>query len=101
LYRFNARSGEWKHASRLTRFPERRWLASLKWPQVADDDAAEAAPSLAAGSDDVDASGERAAHGAALRTPAAEIPRPRPISAAVIDPDSSSSRTMVRRVRPS
>ena len=73
LYRFNARSGEWKHASRLTRFPERRWLASLKWLQ-ATDDAAEAAPSpdAAAGSDDVDASGERAAHGAALRTAAAE-----------------------------
>ena len=74
LYRFNARSGEWKHASRLTRFPERRWLASLKWPSSVDDEACSDPSALdaAAAGDDVDASGERAAHGAALRTAAAE-----------------------------
>ena len=35
------------------------------------------------------------------RTPAAEMPRLRPISTAVIEPDSSRSCTIARRVRPS
>jgi selenocysteine lyase/cysteine desulfurase/tRNA(Ile)-lysidine synthase TilS/MesJ len=76
LYRFNARSGEWKHASRLTRFPERRWLASLKWPApealTQADDVVPGDADAGAASDDVDATGERAAHGAALRSAAAE-----------------------------
>jgi tRNA(Ile)-lysidine synthase TilS/MesJ len=77
LYRFNPRSGEWKHASRLTRFPERKWLATLRWPAedadaAADVDAKSADADADADADDVDADGARAARGASLRTAAAE-----------------------------
>lgn len=31
-YAFNYKSGEWRHASRLRSFPERRWLGDFAWP---------------------------------------------------------------------
>ena len=31
-YRINRATGEWAHASRATRFPDRVWLAQLGWP---------------------------------------------------------------------
>jgi tRNA(Ile)-lysidine synthase TilS/MesJ len=34
-YTFSPRSGEWKHASRATRFPDRKWLAHFAWPSEA------------------------------------------------------------------
>ena len=34
-YSFNYKTGEWRHASRLRSFPERRWLADFKFPGLA------------------------------------------------------------------
>eukprot|EP00854_Cymbomonas_tetramitiformis_P012450 gene12450-14709_t len=31
-YQFNHKTGEWKHWTRLRSFPERKWLAHLRWP---------------------------------------------------------------------
>lgn len=31
LYRYNHKTGEWAHTTRLTRFPERRWLSSFNY----------------------------------------------------------------------
>ena len=33
-YRFNHRTGEWRHHSRFTRFPSRRWLSSFDFERV-------------------------------------------------------------------
>jgi hypothetical protein len=33
-YKFSLRTGEWRHESRLTRFPERQWLSSMTFPDT-------------------------------------------------------------------
>lgn len=33
-YRFNHRTGEWRHASRFTRFPGRRWLSNFDFERL-------------------------------------------------------------------
>lgn len=33
-YKFSLRTGEWRHESRLTRFPERQWLSNMSFPHT-------------------------------------------------------------------
>ena len=33
MYRMDAKTGEWRHVSRARSFPERRWLAHMKFPR--------------------------------------------------------------------
>ena len=33
MYRVDAKTGEWRHATRARSFPERRWLAHMKFPR--------------------------------------------------------------------
>jgi tRNA(Ile)-lysidine synthase TilS/MesJ len=35
-YAFSPVTGEWAHASRISKFPDRAWLASMRWPLDAD-----------------------------------------------------------------
>ena len=43
-FRFNYKTGEWAHATRLNRFPERKWLSHFDMQQAAPPTVAEIAP---------------------------------------------------------
>ena len=34
-YRVNPKTGEWKHHTRVSKFPGRQWLGHMRWPAVA------------------------------------------------------------------
>ena len=42
IYRMDAKTGEWRHVARARSFPERKWLAHMKFPLADDDEEADA-----------------------------------------------------------
>ena len=49
MYRVDAKTGEWRHATRARSFPERRWLAHMKFPRSGWDGPAKNASSIDGG----------------------------------------------------
>ena len=52
MYRVDAKTGEWRHATRARSFPERRWLAHMKFPRSDWDGPAKNASSIDGGNED-------------------------------------------------
>ena len=59
MYRVDAKTGEWRHATRARSFPERRWLAHMKFPRSDWDGPAKNASSIDGGNEDAPRDGGR------------------------------------------
>jgi len=67
-YRYNHMTGEWAHTTRLTRFPERKWLSHFSLHSYIPSDTDVSAPSVAEGSASPDAATGSSPAGEALKT---------------------------------